>query len=169
MALFKKKGTQQLVPWEESMEVNDFSISLPDLNNGSPKAGDMIATNKNNPEDKWLVAKQFFNDNYEPANPIEGIVDGSDYFGFKHAHNAEEKHETDVRANKYLRKGLDHELQRLKTCPGSRERSLAVTKIQEAVMWLGMDLKRLNEPNPYPDSYNPDNTKIAPTADGLKL
>ena len=85
MALFKKKGTQQLVPWEESMEVNDFSISLPDLNNGSPKAGDMIATNKDNPEDKWLVAKQFFNDNYEPANPIslstkaEAIIFAADY------------------------------------------------------------------------------------------
>jgi len=36
-------------------------------------------------------------------------------------------------------------------------------------MWLGMDLKRLNEANPYPDSYKPENDKIAPTADGLKL
>ena len=32
-----------------------------------------------------------------------------------------------------------------------------------------MNLKRLNEPNPYPDSYNPSNAKIEPTADGLKL
>ena len=36
-------------------------------------------------------------------------------------------------------------------------------------MWLGMDLKRLNEPNPYPDSYNPENAKIAPTADNMKM
>ena len=36
-------------------------------------------------------------------------------------------------------------------------------------MWLGMDLKRLNEPNPYPDSYDVSNAKIAPTADGMKM
>ena len=32
-----------------------------------------------------------------------------------------------------------------------------------------MDLKRLNEANPYPNSKDPTNTKIEPTADGLKL
>lgn len=39
----------------------------------------------------------------------------------------------------------------------SRERSLAITKLQEAVMWLGMDLKAINDEsggaeNPYPNS-----------------
>lgn len=32
-----------------------------------------------------------------------------------------------------------------------------------------MNLKRLGEANPYPDSYNPDNAKIEPTVDGLKF
>jgi hypothetical protein len=50
-----------------------------------------------------------------------------------------------------------------------RLRSLAITKIQEGIMWLGMDLKAQNEANPYPESKNPDNVEIAPTADGLKL
>ena len=37
-------------------------------------------------------------------------------------------------------------------------------------MWLGMDLKRLNQPNPYPSSKDPSTgSKIEPTADGLKL
>lgn len=36
-------------------------------------------------------------------------------------------------------------------------------------MWLGMDLKRLNEPNPYPNSYNPSNAIVELTAQGLKL
>ena len=37
-------------------------------------------------------------------------------------------------------------------------------------MWLGMDLKRLNEPNPYPSSKDPSTgSVIEPTADGLKL
>lgn len=75
----------------------------------------------------------------------------------------------DIICNKQLRKDLDEDLQNLKSCPKSRERAIAITKIQEAIMWLGMDLKRLNEPNPYPDSYDTSNTKIAPTADGIKL
>jgi len=37
-------------------------------------------------------------------------------------------------------------------------------------MWLGMDLKRLNEVNPYPSSKDPNTgDKIEPTADGLKF
>jgi hypothetical protein len=79
------------------------------------------------------------------------------------------KLEKDIKDDKTLRVSLDKNLQELKELPSSRERSLSITKLQEAIMWLGMDLKRLNEPNPYPDSYKPENAKIAPTADGLKL
>jgi hypothetical protein len=122
---------------------------------------------------------------------------------------------------------LDVQLQKLKSQPTSRERSLAITKLQEAIMWIGMDLKRLNEHRPtpavakttrqlaeeayhrygavtdfknfmgnpmpsfadlpdtikraweaavssddgkpYPNSYDPTNTKIDPTAEGLKI
>lgn len=74
-----------------------------------------------------------------------------------------------VVANKQLRVELDKQLQFLKSLPNSRERSLSITKLQECIMWIGMDLKRLNEPNPYPNSYNPSNTTIDKTADGLKL
>lgn len=77
--------------------------------------------------------------------------------------------EGEVKSDKAARRDLDAQLQRIKELPPSRERSLAITKLQEAIMWLGMDLKRLNEPNPYPESKNPENTKIEPTADGLKL
>jgi len=77
--------------------------------------------------------------------------------------------EADVKANKQLRKDLDEHLQELKSLPTSRERSLAITNLQQSIMWLGMDLKRLNEPNPYPNSYNPDNAIVEPTADGLKF
>jgi hypothetical protein len=51
----------------------------------------------------------------------------------------------------------------------SRERSLAVTKLQEAVMWLGMDLKEMGTPNPYPNSRDTSNATVDPTADGIKL
>ena len=62
---------------------------------------------------------------------------------------------------------LFKKLKKLEPC---REVSIAITKLQEAVMWLGMDLKRLNQPNPYPSSKDPNTgTKIEPTADGLSL
>lgn len=75
----------------------------------------------------------------------------------------------EVSANKRLRRDLDIQLQSLKALTPSRERSLAITKLQEAIMWLGMDLKRLNEPNPYPESFNPDSPTIEPTADELQM
>lgn len=88
--------------------------------------------------------------------------------------------------DKELRRDIDSIIQRLKHAAGegndpwlrprkSRERSLTITKLQEAVMWLGMDLKAINEEtpgaceNPYPNSKDPSNTLIEPTADGLKL
>lgn len=76
----------------------------------------------------------------------------------------------EIVANKQLRKEIDEKIQAIKNLPPSRERSLAITKLQEGVMWLGMDLKRLNEANPYPSSKDPSTgDKIEPTADGLKL
>ncbi|TXD85280.1 hypothetical protein ESY86_01690 [Subsaximicrobium wynnwilliamsii] len=42
-----------------------ISVSEADLQNGSPKSGDMIARNPKNHDDQWLVAKQYFEDNFE--------------------------------------------------------------------------------------------------------
>ncbi len=42
------------------------SISEPDIENGSPKIGDMVARNPKNHNDQWLVAEEYFNDNFEP-------------------------------------------------------------------------------------------------------
>ena len=36
--------------------------------NGSPKIGDMIARNPKDYNDQWLVAQQYFNDNFEKIN-----------------------------------------------------------------------------------------------------
>jgi hypothetical protein len=81
----------------------------------------------------------------------------------------------DIIANKELRRDLDAQLQKLKGLRGSRHRSLAITHLEDVIMRLGMDLKRLNElsptpePRPYPSSYDPSTTKVEPTAEGLKL
>ncbi len=85
----------------------------------------------------------------------------------------------EITEDKALRRDLDAQPQRVKALPPTRERSICITKLQEAVMWLGkalpptrersicitklqeavrwlgMDLKRLATPDPYPDSKDP--------------
>jgi hypothetical protein len=43
----------------------NISISDADKNNGSPKIGDMIARNPKDYSDQWLIAEQYFKDNFE--------------------------------------------------------------------------------------------------------
>lgn len=74
--------------------------------------------------------------------------------------------------SKQLRVEIDAVIQKLKHCATgrtSRPRSICLTNLQQAVMWLGMDLKELGNENPYPHSYDPSNAKVSPTADGLKM
>lgn len=71
---------------------------------------------------------------------------------------------------KQLRKDIDEVIQKVKSLDDCREVSICITKLQEAVMWLGMDLKRIGDINPYPNSKDPSTgTKIDPTADNLKF
>jgi hypothetical protein len=50
-----------------SMGGTEFKVSISeaDLKNGSPKIGDKIARNPKNHLDQWLIAKQYFEDNFE--------------------------------------------------------------------------------------------------------
>lgn len=78
--------------------------------------------------------------------------------------------ESEIIKTKQLRKDIDEVLQRVKELSSTRERSLAITKLQEGIMWLGMHLKNLNNPDPYLESKDPKSGNyIASTADGLKL
>ncbi len=82
--------------------------------------------------------------------------------------------EWEIKNTKQCRKDIDLNIGAVRALPKSRESALALTKLQEAVMWLGMNLKRISDEsgigsNPYPNSKDPSNTKIEPTADGLKL
>jgi hypothetical protein len=81
-----------------------------------------------------------------------------------------------VRNVKTFRVALDSVIQgmrRLETETASEEVILARQATQNAVMWLGMEMKRLGKilgtPSPYPDGYKPENSIVNPTADGLKL
>ncbi len=77
---------------------------------------------------------------------------------------------TEIQKIKQLRQDIDSIIQRIRELESSRETSLSITKLQEGVMWLGMELKRRNEANPYPSSKDPSTgDKIEPTADNLKF
>ena len=78
--------------------------------------------------------------------------------------------EKEIIAIKQLRKEGDELIQKVKELEPCRETSIVITKLQEAVMWLGMDLKHLNQPDPYPSSKNLNTGSIIDlTADGLEL
>lgn len=81
---YKRKGTTEMRPVNEkdieiyqafgkllisgfegkSERLQLVSISDEDIDNGSPKLGDMIARNKNNHNDQWLIAEKYFKENY---------------------------------------------------------------------------------------------------------
>jgi hypothetical protein len=50
-----------------SIRETEFKVSISEADRvkGSPKIGDMIARNPKNHLDQWLVAKQYFEDNFE--------------------------------------------------------------------------------------------------------
>lgn len=69
---------------------------------------------------------------------------------------------------KQCRKDIDDVIESVRKLESCKEVEICITKLQEACMWLGMDLKRLNDVNPYPSSKDPSTgTKIEPTADNL--
>lgn len=69
---YKRKAIAELRPvtdqevYTKTLD-SKISISPADKENGSPYYGDMIARNPNNHEDQWLVAKDYFKDNFEEA------------------------------------------------------------------------------------------------------
>ncbi len=75
--------------------------------------------------------------------------------------------ENEVIVSKQIRIDVDDIIRRVDNMNPSRETNIVKTKLQEAVMWMGMNLKRLGTPNPYPNSRNTNNEKVDKTADGL--
>lgn len=64
---YRRSQIAELRPWAgEDLDLIKVSISAPDREAGSPKPGDMIARNPKNHADQWLVAAQYFADNFEP-------------------------------------------------------------------------------------------------------
>ena len=63
---YRRKQIAELRPYKSGEDISGVSISAADKEAGSPKSGDMIARNPKNPADKWLIAAQYFADNFEP-------------------------------------------------------------------------------------------------------
>ena len=67
---YKRKEVAELRPVTqkeiEQRVIDGVSISQEDARAGSPEPGDMIARNPKNHKDQWLVAKQYFEDNFAP-------------------------------------------------------------------------------------------------------
>lgn len=62
---YRRTQIAEMAPVEQFKDLTDVSISKPDKEAGSPKQGDMVARNPKNHADKWLVAAQYFADNFE--------------------------------------------------------------------------------------------------------
>jgi len=65
---YRRRATAELRPYIEEVDgkiLNEISLSDEDARSGSPRNGDMIARNPKNHTDKWLIAKRYFEDNFE--------------------------------------------------------------------------------------------------------
>lgn len=68
---YRRTNIAEMRPYQEGETLDSrVSISQADKNNGSPKVGDMIARNPQNHEDQWLVAKAYYEANFEEASEI---------------------------------------------------------------------------------------------------
>lgn len=79
---YKRTGLSEMKPWKPSgkecelthLILQNISISQADIDNKSPKLGDMIARNPDDHTDTWLVAKEYFEANFErvatTTNPL---------------------------------------------------------------------------------------------------
>jgi hypothetical protein len=63
---YRRSQISELRPWKPGDNMDTVSVSSVDKERGSPKTGDMIARNPKDHEDQWLVAAQYFADNFEP-------------------------------------------------------------------------------------------------------
>jgi len=63
---YRKKRLSEMRPYIEGEVLSpSVSVGYSDAAAGSPKVGDMIARNALAHDDEWLVAADYFNDNFE--------------------------------------------------------------------------------------------------------
>ena len=68
---YRRTQIAEMADWYEGFDMRNptlVSISEADRLTGSPKLGDKIARNPSNHNDRWLVAKKYFENNFEPID-----------------------------------------------------------------------------------------------------
>ena len=65
---YRRKQIAELRPYVPGEAMDEISVAEVDRQAGSPKEGDMIARNPANHADRWLVARAYFDANFEPLS-----------------------------------------------------------------------------------------------------
>src|SRR5262245_58648256 len=65
MPLYRKTELVHADSWTPDSDMTNVVVSLEYSNDGSPKPGDMIVTDPDDPEDRWLVPMEKFEGAYE--------------------------------------------------------------------------------------------------------
>jgi hypothetical protein len=63
--IYRRKSLAEIRPYVPGEDMTGISVATVDSANGSPKSGDMVARNPDNHNDQWLLAKRYFEDNFE--------------------------------------------------------------------------------------------------------
>ena len=63
---YKRTAIAEMADWTPGFDMAAVSVSEGDMENGSPKLGDMIARNPADHSDKWLVNAVYFVENFGP-------------------------------------------------------------------------------------------------------
>lgn len=66
---YRRTQIAEMADWEPGFDMCDVSVSVADASAGSPRAGDKIARNPANHDDRWLVAKAYFEANFQAVKP----------------------------------------------------------------------------------------------------
>lgn len=64
---YRRTQIAEMTPWNPEWDMDLVALSPEDKKAGSPKAGDMIARNPANHNDRWLVNAAYFAANFEPV------------------------------------------------------------------------------------------------------
>jgi hypothetical protein len=71
---YRRSQVAEMTAWVPGFDMTRVSLTEADREAGSPKAGDMIARNPKNHDDRWLVAAAYFADNFEPLTYVEATT-----------------------------------------------------------------------------------------------
>lgn len=64
---YRRRQSAELRPYVAGESLDGISLTDVNRQEGSPKAGDMIARNPKDPRDQWLVSAAYFAENYDPV------------------------------------------------------------------------------------------------------